>query len=65
VPAEGEINTTGIEVTDDQMRELLRVDSKLLHDQLPQLKEHLARFGDNLPDEIQAQLDALEKRLGE
>ena len=33
--------------------------------QLPQVEEHLARFGDRLPDEITAQLEALRKRLGD
>jgi phosphoenolpyruvate carboxykinase (GTP) len=46
------------------MAELLRVDPKLLNEQLPQVKEHLARFGDRLPNEVQAQLDALERRVG-
>ena len=32
--------------------------------QLPQVREHLAQFGDRLPDELRAQLDALEERLG-
>ena len=31
--------------------------------QLPQVKEHLAKFGDRLPAEIGAQLEALEARL--
>jgi GTP-dependent phosphoenolpyruvate carboxykinase len=31
---------------------------------MPQLEEHLARFGDDLPAEIQAQLEALKARLG-
>ncbi len=47
------------------MAELLRVDRELLHEQLPQVKEHLARFGDRLPDEVRAQLDALERRVGD
>ena len=42
------------------MAELLRVDPELLHEQLPQVEEHLARFGDRLPDEITEQLEALE-----
>ncbi len=47
------------------MAELLRVDPELLREQLPQMKEHLARFGDRLPDEIQRQLEALERRVGD
>ena len=30
----------------------------------PQVKEHLAKFGDKLPAELTAQLEALEERLG-
>jgi phosphoenolpyruvate carboxykinase (GTP) len=47
------------------MAELLRVDPELLRGQLPQVTEHLARFGDRLPGEVQAQLDALERRVGD
>jgi phosphoenolpyruvate carboxykinase (GTP) len=64
VPAEGQLDTEGLDISVDQMAELLRVDPKLLNEQLPQVKEHLARFGDRLPDEVQAQLDALERRVG-
>ena len=32
-------------------------------EQLPRLREHFAMFGDKLPDEMMAQLEALEKRL--
>ena len=42
---------------------MLTVDPDALREQLPQLKEHLARFGDDLPAELQAQLEALERRL--
>jgi phosphoenolpyruvate carboxykinase (GTP) len=42
---------------------VLEVDPVALREQLPQVKEHLARFGDRLPDELQAQLEALEQRL--
>jgi phosphoenolpyruvate carboxykinase (GTP) len=46
------------------MRDLLSVDLDLVKQQLPQVKEHLAKFGDKLPAEISAQLQALEERLG-
>jgi phosphoenolpyruvate carboxykinase (GTP) len=45
------------------MRELLSADAELLREQLPQMKEHLAKFGDRLPGEVRAQLEALERRL--
>ena len=31
--------------------------------QLPQVREHLASFGDHLPDAVRGQLEALEQRL--
>jgi phosphoenolpyruvate carboxykinase (GTP) len=64
VPAEGEIDIEGTDVSPDDMRMLLGVDPEAVRAQLPQVHEHLARFGDQLPKEIRAQLEALEKRLG-
>jgi phosphoenolpyruvate carboxykinase (GTP) len=65
VPAEGELETDGLGLSPVELRELLTVSPADLREQLPQVKEHLARFGDRLPDEIQAQLDALERRTGD
>jgi phosphoenolpyruvate carboxykinase (GTP) len=64
VPADDELNTDGLEISPEQVRELLEVHPADLRAQLPQVKEHLARFGARLPDELQAQLDALERRIG-
>jgi phosphoenolpyruvate carboxykinase (GTP) len=46
------------------MAELLRVDPDEWRAQLPQVREHFAKFGDRLPEELRAQLAALEERLG-
>jgi phosphoenolpyruvate carboxykinase (GTP) len=63
-PVDGEgINTTGLNVSAEDMAELLRVDIEEWRAQLPQFRAHLAKF-DGLPPELNAQLDALEKRLG-
>ena len=64
VPLEGEINIEGLDLSEERMRELLTVDPEAVKEQMPQLKEHLARFGDRLPNEIRSQLEALESRLG-
>jgi phosphoenolpyruvate carboxykinase (GTP) len=45
------------------MAELLAVDRRGWRQQLPQMHEHYARFGDRLPPQLRAQLDALEQRL--
>jgi phosphoenolpyruvate carboxykinase (GTP) len=62
-PVGGEgIDTNGLQVSDEDMAELLRVDSEEWKAQLPQFHEHLARF-ESLPDELHEQLEALEERL--
>ena len=63
VPAQGQLNTEGLDVTADEMAQLLRVDPALLREQLPQVEEHLARFGDRLPEALSEQLEALRRRL--
>jgi phosphoenolpyruvate carboxykinase (GTP) len=64
VPAEGEINTDGLDISADAMAELTTVDEAGLRDELPQVEEHLAKFGDKLPGEVRSQLEALKQRLG-
>ncbi len=64
VPAGDGINTDGLDITTEAMEELLRVDEEALRGELPQVEDHLARFGDRLPDEVRAQLDALKAKLG-
>jgi phosphoenolpyruvate carboxykinase (GTP) len=64
VPTPGDLYTGGLDVPAEDLEEVLAVDPDALRQQLPQVKEHLAQFGDRLPDELQAQLEALERRLG-
>ncbi len=63
VPAEGEIDIEALDVSKDDMRELLNVDPEALRDQLPQMKQHFAQFGDRLPEGISEQMRDLEQRL--
>jgi phosphoenolpyruvate carboxykinase (GTP) len=62
-PVGGEgIDTRGLEVSEADMSELLRVDVEEWKGQLPQFREHLKKF-DRLPQELRVQLQALEERL--
>ena len=65
VPPVEEIDTTGADVTPEQMQELLTVNPLDVSAQLAQVSEHLASFGDRLPTGIRAQLDDLERRTGD
>jgi len=63
VPTEGAIDTEGLDMSDEDLATVLEVDLDALKQQIPQMREFLEKFGDDLPDEISAQLDALEQRL--
>ena len=63
VPAEGALDTHGLEITPEAMAKLLDVDPEEWRAQLPRIGDHYAIFGDALPDELARQLEALEQRL--
>jgi phosphoenolpyruvate carboxykinase (GTP) len=63
LPEEGAINTEGLNISEQAMRELLSVDEAQVKEQLPQVKAHLENFGEKLPQELSDQLAALEARL--
>jgi phosphoenolpyruvate carboxykinase (GTP) len=60
---EGGIDTTDLDVSEETMAKLLEVDHDGWAQQLPQMKEHYAAFGDKLPSELAEQLRTLEQRL--
>jgi len=64
VPAAGAVDTEGLEVTDDDMAELLHVDAEEWRAEVPLIRQHFATFGDRLPPELARAVDDLERRLG-
>src|SRR5439155_8966507 len=63
LPAEGALDTTGLDVSADDLAELLRVDVEEWRREVPSIEEHYAALGERLPDELRDELQALEKRL--
>ena len=63
LPAVGSIDVSGLDLPEGVMEELLGMDTERWKNQLPQVKEHFAQFGDRLPSALREQLDALERRL--
>lgn len=63
LPTASDIDTTGLGISDDQLNELLSVDKSVWKEDLENIKEYFAQFGDRLPAEIKKQLDILEKNL--
>jgi len=64
VPAPGAIDIEGVDVSKEDLEELLRVDDDEWRAEVPLIRRHYAVFGDRLPDELTRAVDALEKRLG-
>ncbi|MEA2159610.1 MAG: phosphoenolpyruvate carboxykinase, partial [Solirubrobacteraceae bacterium] len=63
LPTPEGIDTDGVGVSPDAMAKLLAVDEDEWAKQLPQMREHYARFGEQLPAELRAQFDALAQQL--
>ncbi len=63
VPARRAIPTEGLDVSSDDLAELLRVDDEEWRREVPSIEEHFSQFGDRLPAALSQQLDALRNRL--
>jgi phosphoenolpyruvate carboxykinase (GTP) len=57
----GGIDIDGLDVTQEAMARLLEVDQEGWREELLQVHEHYAKFGEKLPDELYAQLEQLEQ----
>ncbi len=65
LPAPSAIDTHGLDVTEEQMAELLNVDIEEWLNEIDSIREHYERFGDRLPAALSEELKALEARLRE
>jgi phosphoenolpyruvate carboxykinase (GTP) len=63
VPAPGAIDTSGLNVSSEDMAELLKVDVNDWRIEVEGIKEYYSQFGDKLPQGLKDELNALEKRL--
>jgi phosphoenolpyruvate carboxykinase (GTP) len=64
-PVEGGIDVSGLSVTAEQMGQLLTVDSAVWREEASLVAPHYEKFGDHLPKELWAQLEALQDRLAD
>jgi phosphoenolpyruvate carboxykinase (GTP) len=63
VPALDAINVEGLNVTPDDLKELLTVDDDEWREEIPRIREHYAQFNERLPRKLEAFVDDLEARL--
>ncbi|HVL95469.1 MAG TPA: phosphoenolpyruvate carboxykinase (GTP) [Solirubrobacteraceae bacterium] len=64
IPTADGIDLSGLDIDADDFEQVRTVDLSALAGELPQVREHLAKFGDQLPEELWAQFETLEERLG-
>ncbi|MET4002068.1 MULTISPECIES: phosphoenolpyruvate carboxykinase (GTP) [Arthrobacter] len=63
VPAEGALDLAGLEVSDADIADALKVDAAEWKEELAGIDEWYARFGDSLPAEMAAELEGLKQRF--
>lgn len=63
LPTPDSLDTDGLDVSAEDLAELLKVDPAEWKAELPSIREHLDTFGDHLPAAVRAQADALQARL--
>jgi phosphoenolpyruvate carboxykinase (GTP) len=64
IPTADGIDLSGLEIPAEDFEAVRTVDLAALRQELPQVREHLEKFGDGLPAELWQQFEALESRLG-
>ena len=63
LPKEDAIDTTDLDITADQLKELLSVDKEVWMEDVENQKEYFKQFGDRLPAAIKKELENLENNL--
>ena len=63
LPTHDALDTTGVNVTSEDLNELLSVDTNGWKEAVPQIREHYAAFGDRLPKKLASSLNYLESAL--
>jgi phosphoenolpyruvate carboxykinase (GTP) len=63
LPTPEALDTDGLDIDDDDLAELLRVDAQGWRDSIPEMRDHYARFGEAIPASLTLALDTLEQRL--
>jgi phosphoenolpyruvate carboxykinase (GTP) len=63
LPPADALDTTGLEISDDDLQDLLSVDTDGWKSAISQIEDHFAQFGDKLPSTLNKQLSSLSAAL--
>jgi len=63
MPKKAEFDLAGLDMSDAQLSELLKVDTEAFAAVMPEIEAYMAKFGDKLPARMTTQVEALKERL--
>ena len=63
LPLSDALDLQGLDISDDDLDQLLSVDADGWHAAVPQIRDHFAQFGDKLPASLARSLDMLDANL--
>ena len=64
LPNKEDLDTSGLDVSSDDIKELLRVDTDAWKAEIPDIEQHFSTFGSRLPERLKKQLEEFRHRLG-
>lgn len=64
VPSDSAINIDGLDISSEDMHELLLVNTDEWREEVPLIRAHFAQFADRLPAQLLTEVNDLEARLG-
>jgi phosphoenolpyruvate carboxykinase (GTP) len=64
LPKDGDLDLSGLDISSENMNELMGIDTGAWRAELPDIERHFAEFGGRLPERLNRQLQELKKRLG-
>jgi phosphoenolpyruvate carboxykinase (GTP) len=63
LPKEGDLDLNGLDISPEDMKELMNVDPEAWEAEIPDIENHFGQFGNRLPERLVIQLRELRKRL--
>jgi len=64
LPEEGDLDLKGMDISSEDMKELMKVDSMEFRAGIPDIEQYFAKFGNRVPERLKKQLKEFIERLG-
>lgn len=64
LPKEGDLDLSGLDISSENMKELMKVDSMEFRAEIPDIEQYFAKFGNRVPERLKKQLKDFIERLG-